>query len=116
MSGITPTLDLFVDNEQTPYYWLDVTLPSPSDYDTDSHQSVPAGPYTNDILQLDVNLTSPHTGTFTIQILLGEIDIDEEDGEIHIDLKDENQTSVGGGVVRVENATEGSRPIIAFKP
>ena len=108
--AIEPTLDLFVDNEQTPYYWMDVTLPSGGQYEIENHGTIPPSANAADEFHIDVHVQSPNGGNETIQIDLGELNIDEENGEIHIHLKDHLNADKGGGVVRAENAQESSRP------
>jgi hypothetical protein len=111
MSSIVPTLSLYVDNGQTPYYWMDVEVASSEGYEIVSHGTVPAEADGDGEVHIDVNLQTLSSGPTTIEVILAEITIDPEQGEIHIHLLDDQQTEVGGGVILTEAASEKTRPI-----
>ena len=112
MSTMTPDMTLYVDNSGTPYYWIDVTLPSNSGFEIMNHGEVPEEDNPNDQIHIDVNLQSNNGGNETVQIDLGELPIDLEDGEIHIHLLDTALQPKGGGIVKTEEATESAKPIL----
>jgi hypothetical protein len=104
-------LQLFVDVSGTPYYWINVKLPSGSGYEIVSHEDVPEEDDPENEIHVDVNIQALNDGTDTIQILLGELPIDPSSGEIHIHLLDAQMAAAGGGVITTEEATEASKPI-----
>lgn len=108
---LEPELKLWVNTDSTPYYWIDVTLPSGSGYEILSHGNVPEEDDPEDEIHVNVNMKVNANGNQTIQIDLGELPIDTSDGEIHIHLLDELTESQGGGVIATEEATEASKPI-----
>jgi hypothetical protein len=108
--SVVPTLKLYVDEDQSNYYWMDVTLPTGGTYDTDSHESVPQV-NASDEIHIDVNVVSPYTGNVTIQVIIGESNIDYDTGEIHVNLVNSESVSVGNGTVKVKEAEETTRPI-----
>lgn len=76
-----------------------------------SHGTVPEEANCDGEAHVDVNVDTPDNGAQTIEIIFGELDIDHEEGEIHVHLLDTSQTEVGGGVVITEDAQETTRPI-----
>ena len=105
-----PTLDLFVDTSYTPdYYWIDVTLSEESTYEIVSHGTVPTTVNTKGELHVDVRVQNENGGANSITIQLGQPNLHPQTGEVHIHLKTDLQTSVGGGTVSTQNAQESTR-------
>lgn len=105
----TLTLNLFVDENQSNYFWMDVVLPSGNGCRALTHEEVPQV-NSSDEIHIDVNVDTPDQGSQTFQITIGESSIDTEEGEIHIHLK-EGSTTVESEKVLVKNAQESTRPI-----
>lgn len=109
---INPNLELYVDKSgENYYYWIDVTIPTEENMEFTSHGSVPETANEEDELHIDVNLRAYVSGSTTIQVLIGEAPLDEENGEVHIHLFDQQSNPVGGGTVRVEEAQQATKPI-----
>ena len=108
---IIPTLNLFVDTSGTPYYWMVVLIPGESDYEIDSSGPIPQLPSPGEEFHINVNLLPFTDGELSVQIDIGEIPLDAEDGEIHIHLVDQSFVRKGGGIVRADEAQEATKPI-----
>ncbi len=111
MSNITPALALKFNNPGTPYYWIDVALPTASGFEISEHGEVPGTASPANQIHVEVHLLSNNGGNETIQIDLGELPIDPNDGEVHIHLFDSQQQLQGGGIIKTEDATESAKPI-----
>jgi hypothetical protein len=109
MSNITPEMTLYVESSGTPIYSVDVTLPSNSGFEISMHGDIPEEGNPENQIHVDVHLLSNTGGSEAIQIGLGELSIDQEGGEVHINLIDEELQKKGGGIIKTEEATEDSK-------
>lgn len=111
MSNITPDMLLYVDNSGTPKYAMDVNLPVNSGFEISTHGEIPEEDSPENQIHVDVHLVTNNGGNETIQIDLGELPIDSNDGEIHIHFIDTEMQPKGEGIVKTEEATESAKPI-----
>ena len=110
--SLTPTLRLYKDTNYTPTeWWMEVELDSTGSDEFVSHGTVPSTASPGYEFHIDVNIQSPNNGNVLYEIDLGALDIDEEDGEIHIHLMDASSNPSGGGIVKAEDANQATKPI-----
>ncbi|UTW61730.1 hypothetical protein KFE98_17215 [bacterium SCSIO 12741] len=115
MSNIIASIVLCENQNLANDYWLEIELSSPHEHEYQAKRSHSSGPFTNDILDLEVDMTQNPSAPEDFIVDLGVLEIDEEDGVINIDLLDETDNSVGSGSVDVKHATQKTRPG-AFSP
>lgn len=111
--SVTPTLNLYVDstNYDPPYYWMDVVIAPSSGHQPSGLGVVPTATSNLNQFHVDVNVDSASGGNDTIEVDFGQIAVDVQNDEIHTNLKDGGGNGVGGGIIKFEDAQEGTRPI-----
>ena len=113
--SLTPTLNLHFDsNYSPPWYWMYVIIDSGSGYEPltpHSPGTTPsvASPPTEFHVHVDVQ--NALGGSDSVLVDFGQLSADAENDEIHVHLIDSGDSEVGGGIIRLEHAQEGLRPL-----